>query len=298
MSADANEDPVLCWAQDNGLDDSATQVLLDMPPEQQEDVLSKGPLKDARNPSAVALSRMRDVCRAAKEAAKREVDMNDLQYRLDQFLDEYQIDDRATQVLRQLDHHILADLLATPLTDVRNPSAVVLSRIRMVQEQQKKNNLGKGGGGAAFASSLHDRDFGRQGGYSSSFSQRSRSRGRSRSIRNRRRSPSPPARNSGPPRGQIVRAPPAAARQSGGGSSNDRRDNDPSDWGFSPWDMFMLGGMMAKGAAAGGKDWGSMFGKGGGGSGSTGGKGKEAMMDAMWNMMKSFSEKGGGKGGK
>jgi len=287
MSAE-DDDSVLCWARENGLDDSATQVLLDMPPDQQDDVLGKGPLKDARNPSAVALSRMRDVCRAAKEAAKKDVDMNDLQYRLDQFLDEYQIDDRATQVLRQLDHHILVDLLATPLTDVRNPSAVVLSRIRMVQEQQKKSNLGKGGGGAAFASSLHDRDHGRQGGHSSSYSQRSRSRGRSRSLRNRqRRSPSVEQNN--------VR-PSQTTRQSGGGtSSNDWRANDPSDWGFSPWDMFMLGGMMAKGAAAGGKDWGSMFGKGGSGSG---GKGKEAMMDAMWNMMKSFSEKGGGKGGK
>jgi len=144
---------------DNGIDDEASAELKALDPEMQHEVFSRGPLSDVRNPSAVILSRIRQVKRGLGKmsdggyAAERA----DLNREIDEFVKDNNLDERADTCLRETEEEVLRELFLAPLHDARNPSAVVLTRIRNIKaEQCDRRRMGVVGPYTGWASKGHD----------------------------------------------------------------------------------------------------------------------------------------------
>jgi len=128
---------------DNGIDEEASNQLKELEIDMQREVLGRGPLSDARNPSAVLLSRIRQLrTGGAKRGGGSGRDREYWNRKIADFVRDNDLDDRARTCLQESDEDVLQELFRRPLTDARNPSAVVLSRIRAI-----KDDLSKGGGG-------------------------------------------------------------------------------------------------------------------------------------------------------
>jgi len=142
-------DDVEAFCTDNCLDEQATTQLKELDEEMQREILGRGPLTDARNPSAVLLSRIRQLKQGGggskgggggfggrKDRASFDRDV-------EAFIRDNDLDDRASACLRESDADILTELFARgPLTGARNASAMLLSRIRAI-----KDDLAAGRGG-------------------------------------------------------------------------------------------------------------------------------------------------------
>eukprot|EP00397_Hematodinium_sp_SG-2012_P067733 GEMP01106331.1.p1 GENE.GEMP01106331.1~~GEMP01106331.1.p1 ORF type:complete len:210 (+),score=42.36 GEMP01106331.1:42-671(+) len=148
---------------DSGLDSETANTLYDLEPGVQRDVLARGPLTDARNPSAVVMSRVRQVKNARAgilPGAGFGGDSRHMEKEIAQFVTENRLDDRAAACLREAEANVLKELFARgPLTDARNPSAVVLSRIR----ECKTNLQSKGSHGSypSYAGGYGGQDWGK-----------------------------------------------------------------------------------------------------------------------------------------
>jgi len=133
---------------DNALDNEATTQLKNLDPEMQKEVLGRGPLTDARNPSAVLLSRIRKLRdgpnRSRRSTALSDGERKDLEHKVKRFIEDNDLDERASACLRESDDEILKELFARgPLTGARNPSAMVLSRIRSIKDDIADGRVGK-----------------------------------------------------------------------------------------------------------------------------------------------------------
>lgn len=156
---------------DNGIDEKAAIQLKELDFELQQEVLSRGMLSDARNPSAVLLSRIRQ-CRQQGGREKRAIGGRSARENLNDEVEEFvranNLDERAQNCLAESDASVIRQLLATPLTDARNPSAVVLSRMRQIKQDSvsgrgPKDSGYRGGGGGRNESSGGGRGGGRGG---------------------------------------------------------------------------------------------------------------------------------------
>lgn len=155
---------------DNEIDEKAAIALRELDFEMQQDVLSRGMLSDARNPSAVLLSRIRQ-CRQRGGREKSAVGGRSARENLNQEVEEFvranNLDERAQNCLAESDASVIRQLLATPLTDARNPSAVVLSRMRQIKQDSASGrgprDSFRGGGQGRNESSGGGRGGGRGG---------------------------------------------------------------------------------------------------------------------------------------
>lgn len=126
---------------DNGIDEEATNQLKELDIEMQKEVLGRGPLSDARNPSAVLLSRIRQLrTGGAKRRGGSGRDRDHWNREIAKFVRDNDLDERAKTCLEESDEDVLRELFARPLTDARNPSAVVLSRIRSIKEDLSRGH--------------------------------------------------------------------------------------------------------------------------------------------------------------
>jgi len=159
MATDAFGEPcgdtfdVDAFCLNNSLDEQATAQLKELDEGMQREVLGRGPLTDARNPSAVLLSRIRQL----KQGGGRRKggggggggfgghkDRDGLDRDVEAFIRDNDLDHRASACLRESDDDILGELFARgPLTGARNPSAMVLSRIRTIKEDLASGRAGK-----------------------------------------------------------------------------------------------------------------------------------------------------------
>jgi len=112
------------------LDDRATEAFLSSTPEVQHAVMERGSLRDARNPSAALLGRLKTVMTGGGfmnsptgPAPGRE--------ELEAFIRDNQIDERAQEALYSAPPSAIRFVLERGgLQDTRNPSSAVLARLR------------------------------------------------------------------------------------------------------------------------------------------------------------------------
>lgn len=140
------EDEVADFVVQNNLDVAAQNAMYELEPDLQRELMDRGSLTDARNPSAVVLSRVRNIKNASmKYGGITQTDMRD---EIARFVEEYGLDDRAETVLKETEERVLRELFTRDrnLSDARNPSAVVLARIREIRKDMEVS----GGGGGDF----------------------------------------------------------------------------------------------------------------------------------------------------
>eukprot|EP00931_Biecheleriopsis_adriatica_P065498 TRINITY_DN40019_c0_g1_i1.p1 TRINITY_DN40019_c0_g1~~TRINITY_DN40019_c0_g1_i1.p1 ORF type:complete len:1136 (+),score=222.43 TRINITY_DN40019_c0_g1_i1:72-3479(+) len=143
------------FCRENGVDEKAAEVLHDCSPEVQEMVMEKG-VAGARNPSSALLARIKEMRAAAPPprhggGGSRGPDMA---RRIDDFCHSGNVDERSADKLRACPPHIQEEVLNRGgLAGTRNPSAVLLSRIRDAETRDNErfgggdSFGGKGGGG-------------------------------------------------------------------------------------------------------------------------------------------------------
>lgn len=139
-----SEEDVEDFIRDNDFDERAGNDFRQCPPEVQARVMSRGSMRDARNPSAMLLSRIRD---ARKDAERDGYDGGDRPPRiserdLEDYIRDNDLDERAGNELRACNPEVQAKVMHRgDLRDARNPSAMVLSRIR--DAKKDASSLGK-----------------------------------------------------------------------------------------------------------------------------------------------------------
>jgi len=154
------EEEMETFIEDNQLDGEASGILRELDESLARELLDRGPLTDARNPSAVVLSRLRSIKTAEKNQrfgslppGKPKMDLGNLQREISKYVRDNELDERAESSLKEADENVLRELLsAGPLTDARNPSAVVMARLKEIQRDLERGDdtytaRGKGGGG-------------------------------------------------------------------------------------------------------------------------------------------------------
>jgi len=153
------EEEMETFIEDNQLDGEASGILRELDESLARELLDRGPLTDARNPSAVVLSRLRSIKTAEKNQrfgslppGKPKMDLGNLQREISKYVRDNELDERAESSLKEADENVLRELLsAGPLTDARNPSAVVMARLKEIQRDLDRDDTytarGKGGGG-------------------------------------------------------------------------------------------------------------------------------------------------------
>jgi len=104
-----------------GLDDQVSSELRDMDPAEQMQVIETDPV-NARNPSAVVKSRIQLVKGTTH-----------IRQQAEDYLLRHGIDETASQILRALPVDLQRLVVETDLSNCRNPSAVLLSRIRSIE---------------------------------------------------------------------------------------------------------------------------------------------------------------------
>jgi len=141
------------------LDDKAKETWKELSNRQRRDIIKQGPLNDARNPSAVLCTRVRTLVGTEKESKLERIDRATVDLKIKKFVKDYHLDERAQQILQdEQDTDVLNDLLERPLDDARNPSAVILSRLRATLEE--KYNKKASSTSAGEGSSYHDKSKG------------------------------------------------------------------------------------------------------------------------------------------
>lgn len=151
---------------ENDLDEKAMDALRDCAPEVQQTVMARGDLKDARNPSAALLGRIRDANAKGGMfggAAKP--------HEVEKFILDNGLDERATDSLMSCSPQVQRMVIDRGgLSETRNPSSCVLGRIKdakagsgggswgsppmmmmqMMKGMMMKGGFGKGGGMSGF----------------------------------------------------------------------------------------------------------------------------------------------------
>eukprot|EP00746_Dinoflagellata_sp_MGD_P067434 gnl/MRDRNA2_/MRDRNA2_27838_c0_seq1.p1 gnl/MRDRNA2_/MRDRNA2_27838_c0~~gnl/MRDRNA2_/MRDRNA2_27838_c0_seq1.p1 ORF type:complete len:549 (+),score=119.36 gnl/MRDRNA2_/MRDRNA2_27838_c0_seq1:122-1768(+) len=152
------------------LDDRASSALLEAGPEVQQFVLSKGSLRECRNPSAVVLARIRDgkqnsggggggydyggyepPARSAPPARAAYGTYGAARgnaWQVESFIRDNGLDDRAGKALRELTPEQQSMVMDRgPLSDCRNASGACMGRIRDAQSKAPAGGSPYGGGG-------------------------------------------------------------------------------------------------------------------------------------------------------
>lgn len=255
-------DPIT-FLQENNIDEKASEIFIAADPEVQAAAMERGDLKDARNPSAALLGRLRQ----AKGAAVPQVDV-------DAFIAENELDDRAAESLRSSNPAVQQVVMSRgDLKDARNPSAALLGRIKDANNSgaaqmamwgssggKSYGGGGKGGGGG----------FARKGDVEKWAAENMLDERAAEALMEC----SPQVQH--------------AVMERGGVSET----RNPS--------ACVLGRIRdAKGGMGGGSkgEWGGGYGPMGGCGGGFGGGEMGGMMGMMMQMMKGMGGKGGGKGG-
>lgn len=122
---------------DNGIDEDAAIKLRECDYDTQCLVIGRGPLSDARNPSSVLLSRIRQANQGMIGLPRKPkgppTDRGQLNRDIENFVRENNLDERANTCLMESEEEVCREVFKRPLKDARNPSAVVLSLIRQVK---------------------------------------------------------------------------------------------------------------------------------------------------------------------
>jgi len=165
------EEEVLSWCLANGVDDKSTGLLLEAEPEVQAKVLGHGDLVDARNPSAMLISRVRqsrqdlgmngkgsgrsgakanDAAASAESGARAaEAGPPPTEEEVEAFIMESGLDEAAAGALKGADPEIQRAVIDRgDLSDARNPSSMLLSRLRQSRQDLGNNDRGGGRSGA------------------------------------------------------------------------------------------------------------------------------------------------------
>jgi hypothetical protein len=126
---------------ENELDERAIQTLMECSPHVQQVVMARGDLKDARNPSAALLGRIKE---ANQGGGSRGGGGFAKPAEVNRFILENNLDERAGESLKSESPQVQRAVIERGgLSETRNPSAVVLGRIR----DAKAAGLGGFGGG-------------------------------------------------------------------------------------------------------------------------------------------------------
>eukprot|EP00931_Biecheleriopsis_adriatica_P009085 TRINITY_DN110195_c0_g1_i1.p1 TRINITY_DN110195_c0_g1~~TRINITY_DN110195_c0_g1_i1.p1 ORF type:complete len:552 (+),score=125.91 TRINITY_DN110195_c0_g1_i1:51-1658(+) len=109
----------------HGLDEKVAEELRSLAPHEQDQIMSNG-ITNARNPNAIVKSRI--------AAVRKE---SQLQGAVEDYLARYDVDEGAKTALRELDPAMQQRLIEQEMSNCRNPSAVLLSRIRGMKEGRR-----------------------------------------------------------------------------------------------------------------------------------------------------------------
>jgi len=150
----APSDDLETFISENTLDDRAAELLRATAPEVQAAVMARGSLRDTRNPSSAVLGRIKDAQAGQKQQSwggggnAAPSSQPGLYGNVDDFIQEYHIDQRAAEALRGASHDVQQAVLARGgLQDARNPSSAVLGRLRDAKQAYGGSGSKSGGGG-------------------------------------------------------------------------------------------------------------------------------------------------------
>eukprot|EP00441_Pelagodinium_beii_P045253 CAMPEP_0197625526 /NCGR_PEP_ID=MMETSP1338-20131121/4869_1 /TAXON_ID=43686 ORGANISM="Pelagodinium beii, Strain RCC1491" /NCGR_SAMPLE_ID=MMETSP1338 /ASSEMBLY_ACC=CAM_ASM_000754 /LENGTH=417 /DNA_ID=CAMNT_0043195957 /DNA_START=60 /DNA_END=1310 /DNA_ORIENTATION=+ len=126
----------------HGLDEAAAQALRILPGHMQQEVMNTD-LNNCRNPSAVLMGRVRSLeAGASRNGTSSWQDSSQDEDSVEAFIEQHGLDEAATVALRSLPLSAQVKVIQVELRNVRNPSAVVNSRVR---EYQQTSQSGRGG---------------------------------------------------------------------------------------------------------------------------------------------------------
>lgn len=126
---------------DTQLDEGTSTKLRELDPKLQRELIDRGPLDGVRDPSAVVQSRMKALTIA--DYPKRHITPQhgpDMQDKIDQFVSEFNLDERASQVLQETEDPIIEELISRPhlcMAEARNPSAVMLAKLSEIRKEAR-----------------------------------------------------------------------------------------------------------------------------------------------------------------
>jgi hypothetical protein len=123
LDALSSSDSVEAYIKEFNLDEKAAAELLDLTPAEQAEVIEARPT-NARNPSAVVTSRI--------QAVKSQGQLAQV---VEEYLVRHGVDETVSQMLRGSHPETQKQIVTSDLSNCRNPSAVLLSRIRAVEGQ-------------------------------------------------------------------------------------------------------------------------------------------------------------------
>jgi len=143
------DDEIEDFIRENNIDLSATEALRRCSPAVKEYVLEKGDVKTARNPSSALLARVKEAnnyfgpserARSSSSGGNHGIawappngSRGDVREDAEEFLRQFGVDDRASDALRALPEDLQRQIMDRGgLANARNPSSVLLARIREV----------------------------------------------------------------------------------------------------------------------------------------------------------------------
>lgn len=113
---------------EEGVDEKAAEGLRELDDQMQQAIMSRGTLKGGKNPSAMLIGRIRD--------AKATFGMSS---KVDQFIQDEGVDDRAAEGLRELDPEMQERIIGRgTLAGAANPSAMLIGRIAAAKKQSNQ----------------------------------------------------------------------------------------------------------------------------------------------------------------
>jgi len=132
-----------------GVDERAAAALRSLDAETQQQVMARGSMADRMNKSATLMGRIRDAAPSAAQGAafsspsfSQDLPVGDVE----QFILLGGVDERAAQCLRELDPASQMQIMERGDLG-RNPSAVLMSRIKNLRGSSQGGMMGMGGGG-------------------------------------------------------------------------------------------------------------------------------------------------------
>lgn len=126
------------FIQTHGLDDRVSTALRGLTAEKQTEVMAQS-MERVRNASAVVWTRVAAL-KNRKSQSKADIEKEEKATMeiVDAFVTTHQLDERCSKGLRELASWSQIKVIEQSMADVRNPSAVVWSRIRAAQEHRKR----------------------------------------------------------------------------------------------------------------------------------------------------------------
>jgi len=147
----ASEDEVDEFLSTNNIDSSAADAMRAVSPNMQAAIIDRGGLGNARNPSSVLLSRIRDAQNPPPmpppppaATPRNKSSGASLADRIARFLEESNVDDQAAEAFRNCHPDVQEEVMQRGVSSARNPSSALVGRIRDVE-----NAILGGGGGSA-----------------------------------------------------------------------------------------------------------------------------------------------------